>query len=61
MRGGENVDKNHEVTVYTHIDQTELDEVMRKAERVRDLMKEANSLIGEMASKEISLTLQLES
>lgn len=61
LEGDENVDKTHEVTVHTCIDQTELDEVMRKAERVRDLMKEANSLIGEMASKEISLTLQLKS
>lgn len=50
-----------EVTLKTKIDQTALDEVMRKIERIRDLMKEANGLAAEISAKEITLNLRLES
>ncbi len=56
-----NDEKPQEVIVKIRIDQTDLDEVMRKIERIRDLTKEANSLAGELASKETVLKLQLES
>ncbi len=49
------------VVVDVHIDQTDLDEVMQKTERIRDLVKEARLLAGELSSKEINLKLRVES
>lgn len=49
-----------EVVVKVRIDQTELDEVMRKCERIRDLTKEASSLAGELASEEKTVKINFE-
>lgn len=54
-------EKPQEVVVNIRIDQTDLDEVLRKIEHICDLTKEANSLAGELASTETVLKLQLES
>lgn len=40
-----------EATVKICIDQADLDEVLQKLERIRDLTKEANSLADELASE----------
>lgn len=50
-----------EVKVKVHIDQTEIDEMMRKFERIRDLMNEANSLVRELASEEKIVKIRFES
>lgn len=52
--GGKDVTEKEipEVEVKVRIDQTDLDDTLKKLERIRDLMKEANSLAGELASSE---------
>lgn len=50
----------HEVTVKVSIDKTELDEVLQKLERIRDLTKEANSLACELASEEKVINIHVE-
>ena len=49
-----------EVLVRAHVDQTDIDEMMGKFERIRDLMKEANSLAGELASSEKTIKINFE-
>lgn len=53
--------KTPKVKVKVHIDQTEIDEMMRKFERIRDLMNEANSLAHELASEEKVVKIRFES
>jgi len=53
-------EKAQEVVVSVRIDQTDLDEVLRKLERIRDLTKEANSLAGELASEERVVDIRFE-
>jgi len=55
------MDDTQKIVVGAHIDQTEIDEVLDKAERIRDLIKEANSLVGELASREINIELTVKS
>lgn len=52
-------EKAQEVVVHVHIDQTDLDEVVRKIERIHNLTKEANSLAGELASQKIELLVEI--
>ncbi len=49
-----------EVVVSVRIDQTDLDEVLRKCERIRDLVKEASSLAEELASREKTIKINFE-
>ncbi len=56
-----NDEKPQEVIVKVRIDQTDLDEMIRKIQHICELTREANSLAGELASKETVLKLQLES
>lgn len=49
-----------EVVVKVRIDQTDLDEILHKLERIRDLTKEANSLAGELASEEVNLKINID-
>lgn len=49
-----------EVTVKICIDQTDLDEVLQKLERIRNLTKEANSLAGELASEEKVVNIRVD-
>jgi len=51
-------EKPQEVVVNVRIDQTDLDEVMKKIERIHDLAKEANLLAGELASEETVLNFR---
>lgn len=41
------------------IDMTEIDETIEKAERLNRLLKEANSLADELASKTIRLNVEI--
>lgn len=52
--------KSNEITVKARIDTTDLDEVIKKAERLNALLKEASSLAGELASMEINLSLNVD-
>lgn len=54
------MDEVQEVLVRVHVDQTEIDEMLGKFERIRDLMKEANSLAGELASGEKTINISFE-
>lgn len=45
------MDENR-VILHAHIDMSEMDEWTRKAERLNELLKEANSLVDELASKQ---------
>lgn len=54
------MDKAQGPIVRIHIDQTDLDEVLRKCERIRDLTKEATSLAGELASGKFTVKINFE-
>lgn len=43
------------------IDTSEIDSVTKKAERLNELLMEARSLENELASREITLTVKVES
>lgn len=47
------------ITLHAHIDTTEIDSVIAKAERLKSLLEEANSLADELASKEIKLSVDV--
>ena len=54
------MDENR-VILHAHIDMSEMDEWTRKAERLNELLKEANSLADELASKgNITLSVEVE-
>lgn len=49
------------VILRAHIDMREVDECTKKAERLSELLKEANSLADELASKgNITLSVEVE-
>lgn len=54
--------ENHvqEVTVAVHTDTAEVDAVTEKAERLTQLLKEANSLVDALASNEINISVNVE-
>ncbi len=56
-----NDEKPQEVIVKVRIDQTDLDEMIRKIQHICELTREANSLAGELASKDMAIELQFES
>lgn len=58
MKGGIQVSKP-DVTLTAHVDQTEVDLAISKAERLAELLKEARSLAGELASMEIPISVIL--
>lgn len=45
--------KPSEVTKKIKVDATEIDRTIKKAKRLRKLLKEANSLASELASKDL--------
>lgn len=47
------------VTLTAHVDQTEVDQAISKAERLAELLKEARSLAGELASMKITLSVNV--
>ena len=47
------------IKVEPKIDMTEIDETIKKAERLSRLLKEANSLADELASKTIRLNVEI--
>lgn len=47
------------ITVKVHTETAELDEVTRKAERLNELLKEAGSLVDELASREINISVDV--
>ena len=50
------------VMLHAHIDMSEMDAVTQKAERLNELLKEINSIIDELASKEkITLSVDVKS
>ncbi|WP_170145206.1 hypothetical protein [Ammoniphilus oxalaticus] len=44
-------------SISLNVDTTELVEVLKKVERFKELLKEANSLADELASKEIKINI----
>lgn len=53
-------ESNH-ITIYAHVDTIELDEVTKKAEHLNELLEKASSLVDELASREIKLSVEVES
>lgn len=49
-----------DVMLTAHIDLTEVDRATEKVERLNELLKEARSLAGELASREINLSVNVE-
>lgn len=49
-----------DVTLTARIDQIEVDQAISKASRLNELLKEASSLAGELASMEINLSVNVE-
>lgn len=47
-------------TITVHVDTSEVDEAIAKAERLAELMKEARTLAGELASMKIDLPIEIE-
>lgn len=41
------------------VEQSELDETIKKVKRLRRILKEANSLADELASKNINITISI--
>ena len=58
MKGGIRVSKP-DVTLTAHVDKTEVDQAISKAERLAELLKEARSLAGELAAMEITLSVNI--
>ena len=52
--------KAQEVAVNVRVDQTEIDDMMRKFERICGLLREANSLVDKLAAKEKGINIRLE-
>lgn len=46
-------------SVEVFIDMSEIDEAIRKTERLNQLLKEANSLVNELASKRVTVTASI--
>lgn len=42
-----------------NIDQSEMKKTIKKAKRLRNLLKEANSLADELASKDLNITISM--
>lgn len=53
--------EENEITLPVHIDTSKMDRTTGKAERLNALLKEASSLVNELASKEIKLSVEVES
>ncbi len=47
------------VNLKIKVDDSEIDSSMEKLERIRDLLKEVNSLIGELTSQKINLHIKV--
>lgn len=47
------------INLHVYIDTSEMNEVTRKAERLNVLLEEASSLMNELASKEIKLSVNI--
>lgn len=45
--------------IKVHVDDSEVKKTMKKVKRLRKLLKEANSLADELASKEITVFISL--
>lgn len=45
--------------VKVEMDTSELDDVLKKVEKLRDVLLEAKTLLDELASKEIDLSIKL--
>ena len=58
MKGGEGV-SNGNVSIPVHVDRAKLDEAVSKAERIGELLKEARSLAGELASLEVPISVDV--
>lgn len=52
--------ENSTVNLTAKIDTSELDAVTKKAERLNSLLREASSLLDELASREIKLSVEVE-
>lgn len=55
----ETATEENKICLTAKIDTSALDEATRKAERLNDLLKEASSLVNELASKEIKLSVEV--
>lgn len=51
--------KQDNATVKIRCDKSEIEEAERKAERLVELLKEANALVDELASKKIRLEMDI--
>lgn len=51
--------KAEPITVEAKVTSVDLDEVLEKAHRLQEILVEANSLVDELASKEIKLHIEL--
>lgn len=51
--------ESQDIQLTAHIDMTEVDLTIEKAERLCELMKEARSLASELASTEINLLVNV--
>lgn len=49
-----------DIKLTAHVDQTEVDQALGKVEHLNELLKEARSLVGELASMEINLSVNVE-
>ena len=50
---------NGNVSIPVHVDHAKLDEAISKAERLGELLKEARSLAGELASLEVPISVDV--
>ncbi|MCL2841799.1 MAG: hypothetical protein FWE05_13655 [Defluviitaleaceae bacterium] len=50
---------NNVVTINANVDTSKIDEAITKADRLRNLIKEAKSLADDLASTEINLKLDV--
>lgn len=55
--GGDEIDS---IPVAVRVDKSELDETIDKANRLVDTLKEASSLINELAAKDVNLKVYVE-
>ena len=54
-----NESEKNRIILQVHIDTSELDAVTEKAQHLKELLEEASSLANELASKEISLSVEV--